>query len=213
LEYIPGLTELVPNIALNESFMIFGTLGLGFNIVSSYMNVRRATLSKSASAVRPLMSLLPFVTAAGIQVAWLNQPAYNDTAIIDSAVFVPFLCAWGLQFAHQVGRMILAHVTNTPFPWWDWMWIWSIIGAVDANLPRLTGRAPVIQSSPANTSIFVYLTFLISLAVYARFCTLVINDITRYMGIACFTVRKKDSDGVWRCSHDIGKVPADVKKR
>lgn len=106
----------------------------------SYINVRRATKAVGKPSVRPLLLLLPFVTAAGIQIAWLSQPEYNNSAIINSATFVPFLCAWGLQFAHQVGRMILAHVTSTPFPRWDWIWIWSIIGAVDANLPHLLGR-------------------------------------------------------------------------
>jgi hypothetical protein len=46
--------------------------------------------------------------------------------------------------------------------------------------------------------IFVYLTLGVSIFAYGRFCTLVINDITNYMGIACFTVRKKDAEGVWR---------------
>ena len=50
------------------------------------------------------------------------------------------MCAWGLQFAHQVSRMILAHVTKQPFPWWDAMWMWSVVGAVDANLPALLDR-------------------------------------------------------------------------
>ncbi len=92
------------------------------------------------STLRPLLFLLPYPIAAAIQIAWLSYPAYYSSAIINSSLFVPFLCAWGLQFAHQVGRMILAHVTSTPFPVWDWMWIWSIIGAIDANLPRLFGR-------------------------------------------------------------------------
>jgi len=104
------------------------------------MNVRRAMQSSKKSTLRPLLFLLPFPTAAAIQVIWLTHPAYNNSAIINSSTFVPFLCAWGLQFAHQVGRMILAHVTSSPFPWWDWMWIWSIIGAIDANLPRFLGR-------------------------------------------------------------------------
>ncbi|KAG5641324.1 hypothetical protein DXG03_005481, partial [Asterophora parasitica] len=92
------------------------------------------------SRIRPLSLLLPFVVAASIQIAWLSQPEVNHSAIINSPNFVPFLCAWGLQFAHQVGRMILAHVTSTPFPTWDWVWIWSIIGAVDANLPHILDR-------------------------------------------------------------------------
>lgn len=50
---------------------------------------------------------------------------------------MPFLCAWGLQFAHMVGRMILAHVTKDKFPVWDWVWVWSFVGGLDANLPVL----------------------------------------------------------------------------
>lgn len=59
-------------------------------------------------------------------------------------------------------------------------------------------RAPIIQTSLRNTTIFVWITLIVSLLVYVRFCTLVINDITNYLGIACFTVRKKDENGVWR---------------
>lgn len=44
---------------------------------------------------------------------------------------------------------------------------------------------------------FVYLTLAVTFLSYARFCTLVIRDITNYLGIACFTVRKKDKDGEW----------------
>ena len=42
--------------------------------------------------------------------------------------------------------MILAHVTKQPFPWWDAMWVWSVVGAVDANLPVLLGRYVSVPS-------------------------------------------------------------------
>ncbi|KAJ7292627.1 hypothetical protein C8J57DRAFT_1549851 [Mycena rebaudengoi] len=191
------LVNQLPNLPLNDAFMVFGAFGVIFNIQSSYRNVRRAMLASGKSTTWPLMLLFPFVISAGIQVFWLTHPTYDNSAIINSALFVPFLCAWGLQFAHQVGRMILAHVTSSPFPSWDWMWVWSLLGAVDANLPQLLGRAPIVQTSERNRAIFVYLTLAISFVAYGRFCTLVINDITNYMGIACFTVRKKDKNGIW----------------
>jgi len=71
---------------------------------------------------------------------WFNHPKFTNSDILQSPAFVAFMCAWGIQFAHQVGRMILAHVTGQPLPWWDVMWIWSIIGTIDANLPWLIGR-------------------------------------------------------------------------
>lgn len=58
-------------------------------------------------------------------------------------------------------------------------------------------RPPLIQSSFRNTALFVYLTLAVAFFSYARFCTLVIRDITNYLGIACFTVRKRDRGGEW----------------
>ncbi|KAF7340906.1 Choline ethanolaminephosphotransferase [Mycena sanguinolenta] len=197
LTNVPVINQL-PDMPLNDSFMVFGAFGVAFNVQASYRNVRRARLAAGKPTVQPLMLLLPFVVSAGIQALWLVHPRYDDSAIINSPLFVPFLCAWGLQFAHQVGRMILAHVTSSPFPWWDWMWVWSLCGAVDANLPMLVGRAPIVQTNETNRAVVVYLTLAVSFVAYARFCTLVINEITNFMGIACFTVRKKDKDGKWQ---------------
>ncbi|KAG7100139.1 hypothetical protein E1B28_001919 [Marasmius oreades] len=209
LEKYPPLAR-VPNIGLNEAFMAFGAVGLGFNIVNSYHNVRVAVRKSGKSVYPPLLGLLPFLFSAAIQIAWLSHPELDHSAIIYSPLFIPFLCAWGLQFAHTVGRMILAHVTSMPFPLWNWIWIWSIIGALDVNLPRLIGRGPILQSNDRNMAIFVYLTLVVSLVAYGRFCTLVIRDITNYLGIACFTVRKKDADGQWR---DASKRAPTATKR
>ena len=89
---------------------------------------------------KPLFYLLPFPVSVLVHVAWLNHPTLRNSDIINSPAFVPFLCAWGLQFAHVVGQMILAHVTSQSFPLWNSMYICTIIGAIDANMPILFGR-------------------------------------------------------------------------
>ncbi|KIJ54323.1 hypothetical protein M422DRAFT_25247, partial [Sphaerobolus stellatus SS14] len=193
----------LPDLPLNESFMIFGAVSLLFNIVTSYSNVYTSR-TKSQSVLRPLLYFLPFPTTVLLQIFWLSAP---NSRILNSTLFVPFLCAWGLQFAHQVGRMILAHVTGSPFPVWNWLWVWFAFGAVDANLERLVGMEPIFQSSFIGTRIFVYLTLVITFFFYERFCTLVITEITNYLGIACFTVRKRDAHGKWRNAKDITGKP------
>jgi ethanolaminephosphotransferase len=159
LDQIPAIAKTVPNFKLNEAFMVFGAFGLAFNIITryvhyvnhlysvspnsrmySYMNVVRSAKATKRSALRPLLDLLPFPTAVAAQAFWLSHPTYDNSAIVHSPLLLPFLCFWGLQFAHQVGRVILAHVTRTPYPWWDWIWIWSVAGALDANLPWLCDR-------------------------------------------------------------------------
>lgn len=136
--------------------MVFAAFGLAFNIVSrydyallrrkptniilSYWNVYKSMRTAGRSTLLPLVYLLPFVVSAALQVLWLLRPSFYHSDIIHSPLFLPSMCAWGLQFAHHVGRMILSHVTGTPFPWWDSMWIWSVMGVLDAHLPDLLHR-------------------------------------------------------------------------
>jgi ethanolaminephosphotransferase len=64
--------------------------------------------------------------------------------------------------------------------------------------PNTFCREPLFQKTLEDVRIAVYITLLASLLLYARFVVLVINDITNYLGIACFTVRKKNGNGQWK---------------
>jgi len=195
LDTNPSITKLIPNKGLNESFMVFGALALAYNIVGAYWDVLLARQSRKQFILPPLLGLLPFLLTCALQLSWLVA---DEELILKSGRFLPFLCAWGLQFAHQVGRMILAHVTRSGFPYWDWMWVWTAAMAVDANAVSLFGREPILQSTPLRADALVLLTLLISFTYYVRFCTLVIWDITEELGIACFSVQKRDKGGEWR---------------
>lgn len=81
---------------------------------------------------------------------------------------------------------------------------------MEADLSRR--RAPLLQHNLHNIGVIVFLTLGISIASYARFCTLVINDITNYLGIACFTVRKKDLSGAWRRAASVDKIMVGKKQ-
>ena len=105
-------------------------------VLFSYTNVYHACRAAHKSVLHPLLFLLPFPTTVLLQAFWLLAPG---SPIVHSSLFVPFLCAWGLQFAHQVGRVILAHVTGSQFPYWNWLWVWFAVGAIDANAPRIFG--------------------------------------------------------------------------
>ncbi|EJD43494.1 hypothetical protein AURDEDRAFT_114773 [Auricularia subglabra TFB-10046 SS5] len=231
---LPILANL-PDMPLNGAFMVFAGVGLAFNILTSYSNVYKACKAANKSVTKPLAYLLPFVFTVGLYLSWLTpwQPvplpdgsvnsldvdatlAQKTTpappgleSILNSELFVPFLCSWGLQFAHQVGKMILAHVTKGRFPVWDWMWVWLSVCALDWNARTLFERAPLIQTSPDRTRALIYVTLVLTIASYVRFCTFVIGDITNYLGIACFTVRKKDEHGEWV---DAGDVNAKKKQ-
>jgi len=99
---------------------------------------------------------------------------------------------------------------NKSMPWAEGLWLVSLAGGIDAQMPVLFGRPPIFQTTPTRAALAVSLVFLLSLVSYARFCTLVIQDITNYLGIACFTVRKRDADGVWRSSIAPPPPPANA---
>jgi ethanolaminephosphotransferase len=44
------------------------------------------------------------------------------------------------RFSYQVSQLILAHVTKSPFPYWNGMMVYSIFGALDANSQWLFNR-------------------------------------------------------------------------
>jgi ethanolaminephosphotransferase len=48
-----------------------------------------------------------------------------------------------------------------------------------------------------NTAIFIWVALGIAFIVYGRFVYSVIWDITNYLGIGCFMVKKKDKNGDW----------------
>lgn len=121
--------------------MVFGLLGLLFNIASSYSNVLAATKKSNKPSFAPLLGLLPFVQLSLQHIAWLYaSETGGQQGIVNSSAFLPLACAWGLQFAHNVGRMILAHVTKQPFPMFDSVVLVSLVGAIDASLPVVLGR-------------------------------------------------------------------------
>ncbi|KAK2465438.1 hypothetical protein APHAL10511_002792 [Amanita phalloides] len=200
--HVPFLAKSLHDLPLNVLFMLFGMIGLGFNIITSYHNVRKWPRQKSASSLHPLILLLPFLFPPLAHLLWLSQ----SQTLLHSPLFLPFICAWGLQFAHQVGRMILSHVTKMPYPMWDHLWY-------NHTLPTTTTttRRPLIQYNAPRTALLVIIVLLTSAGVYARFCYRVIRDVTEYLGFACFTVRKKDEKGVWRRAEEVangnGAVP------
>lgn len=184
-------------IPLNITFMIFGAFGTGANILNAYYNVIAARLKEKKSAVTPLLGLLPFGVHTAILVSWLHAEVRGGVSIVHDGRLLPFLGYWGMAAAYQVSQLILAHVTKSPFPFWNGMMVYSLFGAIDANAQWLFGRAPLVQNSPTAANVFICMSFFVALFNYFRFAREIIWQICEYTGIACFTVRKKDANGQW----------------
>ena len=129
---IDPIAKIIPlsvhYLPINIAFMIFSASGLAFNIfvsyvpltsrikplphyrltligTSSYGNVFRSLKSKKdESSFLPFLRLLPFCISVILHVAFVSSPSAfkprKDMA--HSALLLPYMCFWGLEFAHQV---------------------------------------------------------------------------------------------------------------
>ncbi|KAG8984872.1 hypothetical protein FRB94_010715 [Tulasnella sp. JGI-2019a] len=201
--HAPKLLVQLNDLAISDVFYVIGMIQVFFNVALSYRNVYRARVAINKSPITPLGRFLPFLVTCFLNIAWLSgsgplSGAPGQSYVLYSNCFLPFLGFWAFEFAHQVGKMILAHVTHQRFPYWDWSWVFTSVLAMDANAERLFGRQPILHQTTTTSGIVVALALLTSFVAYVRFCTLVIQDITEYLGIACFSVRKRDpATGEW----------------
>ncbi|WRT65238.1 uncharacterized protein IL334_002181 [Kwoniella shivajii] len=205
LDKVLGLTDYwrLERIPVNVAFMMFGALGTVGNIVTSYSNVIVARRKAGKPILSPLLGYLPFFTHVLILVVWLHAELRGGVSLVHDGRLLPFIGYWGMAFSYQVSQLILAHVTKSPFPFWNGMMVYSLFGAVDANTLWWFGREPLVQNSPVAANVFIGMSFFVALFNYIRFAREVIWQITEHTGIACFTVRHKDSTGKW-VENDLG---------
>ncbi|GAC72725.1 sn-1,2-diacylglycerol ethanolamine- and cholinephosphotranferases [Moesziomyces antarcticus T-34] len=170
------------NLPLNDTFLVFALFGLLGNIAGSYGNVVQARKTRKQSTLTPLLGLAPLLLQIGANIAWIR--ANSAYILVDPRALLPFLAFWGISFAYNVGLLIVAHVTKAPFPYWNIAIVWSVLGAIDANLTM-----PFVQTNPANQLTVIWASLAFSAVLYLHFCHNVITTITTELGMACFVVK------------------------
>jgi len=197
----------IKDLPLNECFIIFGAIGCGFNIISSYGNVTKARRAKNLSVVTPALGLLPFVFQAACNVVWLH----NAQSIKANGHLVAFSLYYCLAFAYQVGILITAHTTAQSFPWFNILQVVSFVGALDAYLGT-QGNAWAFQTTERKALVAVYIALVLSFAAYAFFVYDVVGEICDYFDINCLTIKHKDANGIPTNAPQETKLKAMKKK-
>ncbi|KAF2485378.1 hypothetical protein BDY17DRAFT_322225 [Neohortaea acidophila] len=151
------------------------------HIPACMYNVLQARRAKNLPFLPVLLEWTPMLVFCGGLTAWLGSPYSN--LLRDN-----HLCLLCLTLSFVFGRMttkiILAHLTRQPFPYWTGLLLPLIGGAALVNLPYL-GFDPV---SATLEHYYLWAYFLIAMIVYFRWAYLVINGICDYLGIPCLTI-------------------------
>jgi len=123
--------------------------------------------------------------------AWLGSPY---SSLLKDNHLVLFCLTMSLVFGRMTTKVILAHLTRQPFPFWTVMLIPLGIGSVLVNLPFLgfaatsdDAAAPFLSASAELNFLRFYFVF--ALVVYSNWAYVVITSICNYLGINCLTIK------------------------
>lgn len=149
--------------------------------VNNVIKARRAQGLPVAPVFLEWTPLAIFITSIG---AWLYSP--HSTLMRDNRL-VLFCVTMSFVFGRMTTKIILAHLTRQPFPYWTIMLVPLLGGAVLGNLPWL--GLPAVTSGVELWYLRSYLVF--AMVAYFHWALLVINSICAYLEISCLTITKK----------------------
>jgi len=151
-------------------------------------NVVKARRAQGLPVAPVFLEWTPIFVFVGATGAWLYSPY---STLMRENRLVLFCLTMSFVFGRMTTKIILAHLTRQPFPYWTVMLIPLIGGAILGNLPRLA--LPAVSVDIELWYLRAYFVF--ALVVYFRWALLVISSICAYLGINCITITKQPAPG------------------
>lgn len=190
------LPDFVYNAPFTDWYMFYGGIMLVVNTVQATQTVMAARRAEGKRARVAMLGLLPFV------ITWILVPTYLalQPTILYSHL-VPFIFFVGLTNAYSVGRMICAHLTKSPFPRSNILWLPLLVGIVDSMGPLLQQHVsprlgldgwlgwPSALGGGVYQVAFMFLCLGLAIGVYGSFVVDVIVSICDYLDIWCLTIK------------------------
>jgi len=153
------------------------------HIPDCVLNVYRARRAKGLPFLPVLLEWTPLVIFTGSLCAWLGSPW---SALLKDNHLTLLCLTLSFVFGRMTTKIILAHLTRQPFPYWTVLLAPLIGGAVLVNLPRL--GFPAVSAHVEHRYLQAYFVF--ATAVYFRWAVKVIDAICTFLDINCLTIPK-----------------------
>jgi ethanolaminephosphotransferase len=147
-------------------------------------NVHKARRAQNLPTLPLLLEWIPIIVFTLSSMAWLGSP---HSALLKDNHLVLFCITMSLVFGRMTTKIILAHLTHQPFPYWTVMLVPLVGGAILTNLPIL--GIPAITHGTELVYLKGYLIF--AAVVYGHWAYLVITAICDYLGISCLTIPRE----------------------
>ncbi|EEP76698.1 conserved hypothetical protein [Uncinocarpus reesii 1704] len=145
-------------------------------------NVVRSRKRKDLPIFPVFLEWTPIVVSSVSTIAWLYSP---HSTLLKENHLVLFAVTLSFVFGRMTTKIILAHLTRQPFPFWTTLMTPLLGGAVLGNLPRL--GLPMVNKNFELWYLRAYLVF--AFVTYMQWAFFVINRITTFLGINCLTIK------------------------
>ncbi|KAK6949398.1 hypothetical protein Daesc_009473 [Daldinia eschscholtzii] len=181
-QYLFGFDEVVADHSIRDIWIliIIGSLVLG-HMPFCVLNVVKARRRDNLPVLPVFLEWIPMAVYTLSIGAWLYSP-YSTLRSENHLVL--FCLTMSLVFGRMTTKMILAHLTRQPFPYWTVMLAPLVGGAFLGNLPRF--GLPAISADLEHYYLWAY--FIFAFIVYFRWAYLVTTSICNFLGINCLTI-------------------------
>ena len=157
-------------------------------------NVANARRERGQPVLPLLKEWTPMLIFCISLLLWIGSP---ESSIL-SRNYVTLLCLMlSFAFGRMTTKIILAHLTKQPFPYWTVMLFPIVGGAVITNL-RFIGLGPI---DPEFEFLYLWISFGFCCIAYFRWATLVIGAICDFLGINCLTIPKEKYEAAVRAKY------------
>ncbi|KAK8075244.1 CDP-alcohol phosphatidyltransferase [Apiospora hydei] len=181
-KFLLGYDQLVGEYSIRDIWilLIVGSL-VTSQIPFCVYNVVKARRANNLPVAPVFLEWTPMAIYTLSIGTWLYSPY---STLREENHLVLFCLTMSFVFGRMTTKMILAHLTRQPFPYWTIM-LWPLVGgAVLGNLPRF-GFA---QISADHEYYYLCAYFVFACVVYFRWAFLVVNAICDFLGINALTI-------------------------
>jgi ethanolaminephosphotransferase len=172
--FISNLPKFLYTMDFGDWYMVYGTVILAYNTLSSIRNVLDARRDRGDAPYDALLGLAPFFGCWTLIVSYL---ALNPEIL----------------HAYSVGQMITAHLTKSEFPYQNVLALPLLFGIVDSLGPVLQARLGFGWPSALGDGVyqvaFMFSCLGLAIGIYGSFVVDVIVSICDYLDIYCLTIK------------------------
>ncbi|ORZ32205.1 CDP-alcohol phosphatidyltransferase-domain-containing protein [Catenaria anguillulae PL171] len=170
------------SVTLMHIALYFGLAVIVFNSVGSARNVLHAVKARGGDPAPALLGVFPFVFSVFLIWVWV----LGDSQVILGSYLVPLALYVTFLFGHLVGQIITAHVTKGAYPFFCLNMAPAGVAAGNVLLEFFTGIRII---SAAWDGVYMWLSVLFAVGVYAHFALDVIQTICDELDIWCLTIK------------------------